>query len=81
MRLISLAALALALFVSTARGEFTFIHVSDIHVGASIPGGGPPHADIDARLFREMAALDSKPAFIVNTGDVCEIGGDHAQRP
>ena len=44
--------------------------------GPCAPGGGPPNADVDAKLFAEMASLNPKPAFIVNTGDVCEIGGE-----
>ncbi len=49
---------------------FTFIHCSDVHVGA-----GNNH-ETDAALFAEIAKLDPKPAFVVATGDICEYGTD-----
>jgi outer membrane protein assembly factor BamB len=55
---------------SVARGEFTFVHVSDIHIGAQ------NNHETDAALLKEIAELNPKPAFIVNTGDVCENGTD-----
>jgi hypothetical protein len=61
------AALILATALA-ARADFTFIHISDIHVGAG------NNAETDEVLFTEMAARDVKPVFIVNTGDVCENG-------
>jgi outer membrane protein assembly factor BamB len=61
---------ALLVFVaaSTAAADFRFIHVSDIHVGAG------KNAETDANMFREISALDPKPAFIAGTGDLCETG-------
>jgi outer membrane protein assembly factor BamB len=64
--LIVLAALPAAF----ARGDFTFIHCSDVHVGAG------DNAKTDAALFVEMTKLTPQPAFLVNTGDVCEYGTD-----
>ena len=29
---------------------------------------------LNKRMFEEIAVLDVKPAFVVNTGDVCEVG-------
>src|SRR4051794_39058175 len=58
-----------ALVASAARAaEFSFVHVSDIHVGAG------KNAETDAAMFREICALDPKPAFIAGTGDLCETG-------
>jgi outer membrane protein assembly factor BamB len=63
-----LAVLVVQLTVASARADFTFIHISDIHVGAG------ENAATDAKMFAEIVALDPKPAFLVNTGDVCEHG-------
>ncbi len=71
-----LAALIFVLRAAVVHADFTFVHVSDIHVGASLPAGGPPHAEIDEAMFKEIAALNPKPAFVAATGDICEIGSD-----
>ncbi len=67
---IPLVALSVALITSTACADFTFIHISDIHIGAE------NHAATDAKLFAEMTKLNPKPAFLFCTGDVCENGTD-----
>ncbi len=61
---------ALSLAAPFARADFTFIHCSDIHIGA-----GDNHVT-DAKLFTEMTQLNPKPAFVVATGDICEYGTD-----
>ena len=55
-----------------ARADFSFVHFSDPHVGASDKPGS--NAAIDAELFREISALEPRPAFAIGTGDICEIG-------
>ncbi len=50
--------------------SFTFIHISDPHVGVE------GHAETDAAMFKEMSQLKPQPKFVVATGDICEIGGD-----
>ncbi len=55
---------------SLALADFRFIHISDTHFGA----GNNQQADL--ALFKEISALNPQPAFVINTGDVCEIGGD-----
>ena len=67
----ALALAALLAGPASALADFTFVHASDTHVGASAEP--PGHAADDARLFAEIAALDPRPAFVVNTGDVAEI--------
>jgi outer membrane protein assembly factor BamB len=62
--------LLIALPPSVARADFSFIHCSDIHIGA-----GNNH-ETDAALFAEMAKRDPQPAFVVITGDICEYGTD-----
>jgi outer membrane protein assembly factor BamB len=66
-----LAVVAFAILPAfAARADFTFVHCSDIHIGAE------NNDKTDARLFAEIAALPNKPAFVVNTGDLCEYGTD-----
>src|SRR3989442_11537752 len=67
MRRLFVAALLFVL-IQTARADFSFVHISDTHVGAG------NNAEIDAELFKEISKLNPKPAFVVNTGDVCETG-------
>lgn len=68
-RAISLLAVS-ALALTSARADFSFVHCSDIHVGAG------DNVKTDGALFAEIAALSPRPAFVVNTGDVCEYGTD-----
>ena len=56
------------------RADFTFVHITDTHVGAT--DGPESRAAQDAALFREISALSPRPAFVMDTGDVCEIGTD-----
>src|SRR5438874_9396485 len=62
----AIVAIVLALLIPAARADFSFVHISDTHVGAG------DNAEIDAALYKEISKL--KPAFVVNTGDVCETG-------
>jgi outer membrane protein assembly factor BamB len=68
-------AVALALsaaFASVARGDFRFVHTSDPHVNTK--EGPGTNAGNDAERYKEISALDPKPAFIVQTGDIVEVG-------
>lgn len=47
---------------------FTFIHVTDTHVGSSEGNKNTP------RVFDEIAQLPEKPAFIIHGGDESETG-------
>lgn len=66
--------LALACFSLPLQADFTFVHMTDTHVTASEAANS--NAAKDAEMFREISALNPRPAFSVNTGDVCEIGTD-----
>ncbi|MDB5322041.1 MAG: WD40-like repeat [Phycisphaerales bacterium] len=66
MKLIGLL-LALAPY---ARADFSFVHITDSHVSGNDGEGG--NAEKDAAGFREISALNPKPAFVAHTGDVCE---------
>ncbi len=60
---------AAVLLAPPARaGDFTFVHVSDIHVGAG------NNVKTDADMLAEISALSPRPAFIAGTGDLCETG-------
>ena len=66
---VGIALLLVAFIAKSAQADdFTFIHVSDIHVGAG------KNAETDAALLKEISALDPKPAFVAGTGDLCETG-------
>jgi outer membrane protein assembly factor BamB/3',5'-cyclic AMP phosphodiesterase CpdA len=60
--------LFLLVLAARASADFSFVHTSDTHFGA-----GQNH-EIDAEFFREISNLTPRPAFVVNTGDVCEVG-------
>lgn len=68
-RLLGLFCIVLSLS-TWARGDFTFIHCSDIHIGAG------DNDKTDAKLFTEITQLSPKPVLVFNTGDVCEYGTD-----
>src|SRR5258706_11426668 len=70
MRLIKLLGLLFLLSTSPARADFSFVHITDSHVSGNDGEGG--NADKDAAAFREISALNPKPAFVAHTGDVCE---------
>lgn len=73
LRLLSLLGLSAGVALP-ARADFSFVHVTDTHVGATDKPDS--NAAKDAALFREISALSPRPAFVMNTGDVCEIGTD-----
>lgn len=54
--------------------QFSFVHVSDLHVSA-IP---LPNSDTNAQYFRcymkEFTLLDPKPAFVLVSGDISYMG-------
>jgi Icc protein len=60
---------------STAIAPFTFVQLSDSHIGFN----KPPNADARA-TFREaiakVQALPSQPDFIIHTGDVSQLSRD-----
>jgi len=68
---------ALVLAAAAARAEvtpFTFAHITDTHMALSTTA-----KKYDANLqaaIAEMNAMDPRPAFIVNTGDITEMGDE-----
>ncbi len=67
-----LVLLALLAMPNRARADFSFVHVTDTHVGASDKPGS--NAANDAALYAEISALSPQPRFVFNTGDICEVG-------
>ena len=67
-----IATVGLLMTAPAARADFSFVHVTDTHVTASEADGST--AKNDAARFKEIAALSPAPAFVINTGDVCEAG-------
>lgn len=53
---------------SLSPAAFTFVHLTDTHVGSSQGNKNTP------AVFDEIANLPEKPAFIINGGDVTELG-------
>ncbi|MGB7161488.1 MAG: PQQ-binding-like beta-propeller repeat protein [Tepidisphaeraceae bacterium] len=64
--------LALLALTSIARADFTFIHASDPHFNTK--EGPGTNAGNDAERYKEISALNPQPKFIVQTGDIVEIG-------
>ena len=53
-----------------SRADFTFIHTSDTHASS------PENKKVDSAMFKEIAAMDPKPAFVLSTGDTVDYGTD-----
>ena len=52
--------------------SFRFVHTSDTHVNPQ--RADDSNAVRNERMFKEISALDPKPALAINTGDVVEVG-------
>ncbi len=69
-----LLSLILYIFTFSSFAQFSFIHLSDMHV-SSIPF---QESDTNAQYFRcyvkEFANLNPKPAFVAVSGDISNVG-------
>ncbi|GAB4451436.1 MAG: PQQ-binding-like beta-propeller repeat protein [Armatimonadaceae bacterium] len=75
MPLYALGALLLLMFAGIpAYADFSFVHITDTHFTDSETPVS--NAAKNREMFAELNGLTPKPAFVVNTGDVCEIGTD-----
>jgi 3',5'-cyclic AMP phosphodiesterase CpdA len=57
---------------AASAGDFSFVQVSDSHIGFA----KPPNTDVTATLERAVAkinALDPAPAFVLHTGDLTHL--------
>ncbi|MBW3635313.1 MAG: PQQ-binding-like beta-propeller repeat protein [Armatimonadetes bacterium] len=57
---------------TSARADFSFVHITDTHVTETDKPGS--NAAKNAEMYREISALAPQPKFVFNTGDVVEIG-------
>jgi 3',5'-cyclic AMP phosphodiesterase CpdA len=74
MRKQILLSVIISLLACSSFAQFTFIHLTDLHV-SSIPF---EDSDTNAQYFRcyrnEFAGLNPKPAFVAVSGDVSNVG-------
>ena len=52
-----------------AEGSFSFVQISDSHIGFAKPANPDARATLDAAIDR-ILAMPGDPAFIIHTGDV-----------
>ena len=55
-----------------AADGFTFVQISDTHMGFKAPANPDPNATLQAALDK-IAALPAKPAMMIHTGDVTHL--------
>jgi 3',5'-cyclic-AMP phosphodiesterase len=53
-------------------GDFSFVQISDSHIGFKAEANPDPNATLQAALDR-IAALPSRPAMMIHTGDVSHL--------
>jgi 3',5'-cyclic-AMP phosphodiesterase len=64
-----------ALAAETPMGDFSFVQISDSHIGFSKPFN--PDARVTYReAVAKIAAMPNKPDFIIHTGDVSQLSKD-----
>jgi 3',5'-cyclic AMP phosphodiesterase CpdA len=65
---------AICIASSSPFAQFSFVHISDLHISNT----AFPNSDLNAATFRcylkEFAAIDPKPAFVVASGDISNMG-------
>ena len=54
--------------------QFSFIHISDMHVANYPCANSDTNGQYFNRALKEFANLSPKPAFVVATGDISDIG-------
>jgi len=67
------------LHVSNLNAQFSFIHITDIHVADGTLTGYIPEYDMNGTEFRcclkKFGSLHPKPALVVASGDISNVGG------
>jgi 3',5'-cyclic-AMP phosphodiesterase len=65
-----------SLLVTEAKAQaatgFTFLQISDSHIGFKAPANPNPMATLDEAIAK-VAALPQKPAFMIHTGDITHL--------
>ena len=59
-----------------AEGSFSFVQISDSHIGFSKPANPDSRATLDAAIDK-ILAMPGDPAFIIHTGDVTHTAAAH----
>jgi 3',5'-cyclic-AMP phosphodiesterase len=57
---------------AAAPAGFSFVQISDTHIGFSKPANPDPAATL-TRALEKIAALERKPAFLLHTGDLTQL--------
>ncbi len=64
-----------ALAAPTAQGAFTFLQISDSHIGFNKPAN-PDAIGTLREAIAKIKAMPAKPAFMIHTGDVTHLSKD-----
>lgn len=75
----SLLSLFFALcFSFSGFSQFNFVHITDLHVCDNTPQGNTGNFDMNGEMFKcclkQFNSLNPKPAFVVASGDISNIG-------
>jgi hypothetical protein len=57
------------------QGAFTFVQISDSHIGFNKPANPDPSATLREAIAK-IKALPTKPAFVIHTGDITHLSKD-----
>ena len=71
-QILLIAAVCLATMSSLA--QFSFVHISDLHVSTTPAANSDTNAQYFRCAIKEFASLVPKPAFVIATGDISDIG-------
>ncbi len=76
MKKLLIITVTISLLALNSFAQFTFIHLSDMHI-SNIPFG---ESDTNAQYYQcysqEFVALNPKPAFVVVSGDISNVGNE-----
>jgi hypothetical protein len=68
----SLSQLGISEANAQAASGFTFLQISDSHIGFKAPANPNPMATLEEAIAK-IEALPQKPAFIIHTGDITHL--------
>jgi hypothetical protein len=55
-----------------AKGELTFVQISDSHIGFHLPPNPDPTATLTEAIDK-IKAMPTQPAFLIHTGDISHL--------
>jgi hypothetical protein len=56
--------------------QFSFIHISDMHVSSTPSANSDTNGQYFQCAIKEFASLSPKPAFVIATGDISQVGNE-----